>query len=253
MNWTEILAGQLNAATQRLYVALGDNADIVINRINTDEKYVEQIVEHMIASAISLPENSQWTNAHGIMEENFFGVEEAIKYFGVVLSQKQLKTLSEIPFSEEVLQETKETHILIAVCPLSILDIRDKVKQLFYRFEGSWYDNLKFAQEYGETGWKLVRKTPVPDSTSKNREEQEVLLKKEEEIPTAQVMIYTIIGHYLAMNERLFERIYVRTSSLGSDGDRVGVGCFASGGLRVDSYWDSLRHGGLAVSSSRKS
>ena len=46
-------------------------------------------------------------------------------------------------------------------------------------------------------------------------------------------MVYTIIGHYLATGERLFEHIYVRTSSVDSGGRRVGVGRFDSRGLDV--------------------
>jgi len=66
-------------------------------------------------------------------------------------------------------------------------------------------------------------------------------------------MVYTIIGHYLATGERLFdERIYVRTSSVGSGGLRVGVGFFGSGGLVVSLYWGGRRGGGLGVSSARK-
>ena len=189
--------------------------------------------------------------AREIMGKNFFGVEEAIKHFGVNPTRQQLAGLSEIPFSEAVLEQSKGTHILVAVFPLSILEIRGKMNsKLFY--DQSWYNKELFAKERGEAGWQLVRKTPMDDSTSKNWQEQQALIGKDNEVPLAQVMVYTIIGHYLATGKRLFERIYVRTSSVDSDGYRVYVGYFDSHGLNV--YYDS--HGGrfrfLGVSSARK-
>jgi len=199
------------------------------------------------------PTTSQ-KRAREIMGKNFFGVEEAIKHFGVNPSRQQLAALSEIPFSEAVLEQSKDTHVLVAVFPLSILEVRGKVeRKLFYSHEDAWHNKQSFAKERGEVTWQLVRKTPVDNSTSKNWQEQQALLSKEDEVPTAQVMVYTIIGHYLATGERLFERIYVRTSSVDSDGYRVYVGYFDSGGLVVNFDWDDRRGGGpLGVSSARK-
>jgi len=65
-------------------------------------------------------------------------------------------------------------------------------------------------------------------------------------------MVYTIIGHYLTTGERLFEHIYVRTFSVASDGCRVVVGRFDSGGLGVNDYWGGSRYGSLGVSFARK-
>ena len=192
--------------------------------------------------------------AREIMGKNFFGVEEAIKYFDVNPSDEQFTTFLEIPFSETVLQELKDSHVLVAIFPISILEIRAKVeRKLFYRHEDSWYNNQKFAKESDKAEWKLIQKTPVPDSTSKTWQEQQELLNKEEETPTAQSMVYTIIGHYLNTGERLFEKIYVRTSSLASGGSRVNLGYFDSSGLGVNDYWDSNRYSNLAGSSFRKS
>ena len=189
--------------------------------------------------------------AREIMGRNFFGIEEAIKHFGVNPTRQQLAALSEIPFSEAVLEQLKDTHVLVAVFPLSILEIRGKVdSKLFYN--QSWYNKKSFAKERGEAIWQLVRKTQVNNSTSKNWQEQQALLSKDDEVPTAQVMVYTIIGHHLATGERLFEHIYVRTSSVGSDGRRVDVGGFDSEGLVVNYWWGDVRSGDLGVSSARK-
>ncbi len=191
--------------------------------------------------------------AREIMGKNYFGIEEAIKHFGVNPSKQQLAALSEVPFTEATFKECKNTHILIAVFPLSILDIRGKIpsnQRLFYNKD--WYNKESFAKEKDETEWQLVQKTPVDNSTSKTWDEQQTLLAKNEETPTARVMVYTIIGHFLAIGERLFENVYVRCSDVDSRGIRVYVGCFDSLGLLVRSCWDGHRSGGLGVASARK-
>ena len=188
--------------------------------------------------------------AREIMGKNFFGIEEAIKHFGVTPTQEQLAMLAEVPFSEAVLEESKKSHVLVAVFPLSILKIRNQIaSKLFY--DQSWYNNESFAKEC-EVKWQLVRKTPVDNSTSKNWQEQQALIGKNDEVPTAQVMVYTIIGHHLATSERLFEHIYVRTSSVDSGGRRVDVGDFDSRGLGVNDWWAGHRIGSIGVSSARK-
>ncbi|MFA6228179.1 MAG: hypothetical protein WC668_03240 [Patescibacteria group bacterium] len=258
MKWTEILAGELHAAEQRLRVALGDKASEVVEKINSDAAFADSVAAQIImmageADKSSTSLNPQWLRAREIMGTNMFGVEEAMKHFGVNPSKAQLAALAEIPFSEAVLEQCKNTHVLVAVFPLSILDIRSKanVKKLFY--DQSWYNGESFAKSRGKIGWQLVRKTPVSNSTSKNWSEQQALISQDDETPTAQVLAYTIIGHFLATGERLFERIYVRTSSVGSGGSRVPLGDFAAAGLRVYGSWDDHRDGDLAVSSARKS
>jgi len=189
--------------------------------------------------------------AREIMGKNFFGVEEAIKHFGVNPTKQQLDGLAEIPFSEAVLQECKDTHVLVAVFPLSILEIRGKVdSKLFY--DQSWYNREPFAKDRGDASWQLVRKTLVSGLTSKTWDEQQALLAKSEETPTARVMVYTIIGHFLATGERLFERTYVRCSDIVSDGYRVDVGLFSSSGLGIGNYSDDDRDDDLGLAASRK-
>jgi len=254
--WTEISAGELHAAEQRIRVALGDDASEVVSKINNDQSFAETLASYIKGAMIGENRlltslNPQWLRAREIMGKNFFGVEEAIEHFGVNPTRQQLAVLSEVPFSEAVLEETKNTHVLVAVFPLSILEIRGKVDSgLFY--DQSWYNKELFAKEHGEVCWQLVRKTPVDGSISKNWSEQQALITEDDEVPSARVMTYIIIGHYLATGERLFEHVYVRTSSVDSDGSRVSVGSFELTGLDVNDYWDDYRYDGLGVASSRK-
>ena len=130
--------------------------------------------------------------------------------------------------SEKVLQSVKDTHILIALFPLSILDIREMNQQLFGKIEDSLY-KLSCMVDRGkaECEWLLVKKAPVENSMGKTWDEQQLLLEKLEKFNNpsyARVMVYTIIGHFLATNERLFEEIYVRCHSIGLYSEHLIVG-----------------------------
>ena len=228
----------------------GLNEELAQRVIDSKGNDLATKVVRLIQNGGFKPTTSQ-KRAREIMGKNFFGVEEAIRHFGVNPTRQQLAALSKIPFSEAVLEQSKDTHVLVAVFPLSVLEIPGKVdSKLFY--DQWWYNKESFAKERGEVTWQLIRKTPVNNSTSKNWQEQQALLSKDDEVPSAQVMVYTIIGHYLATGERLFEHVYVRTSSVDLGGRRVAVGRFDSEGLDVVSHWDDNRYDYLGVSSARK-
>ena len=196
------------------------------------------------------PTTSQ-QRAREIMGKNFFGVAEAMRDFCLNPSRRQLAVLSEIPYTEAMLEECKDSHVLVAVFPLSILEIRGRFNsKLFY--DQSWYNKESFANNRGEVAWHLIRKEPALNSTSKTWGEQCILLAENEETPQARVMIYTIIGHFLATDQRLFENVYVRCSDVGSGGSRVHVGDFGSGGLLVAYGWDVTRYSVVGLASSRK-
>ncbi len=259
-NWTETSAGTIKGAEQRLWVALGNNAEEVAARINTDPAFVTNIVEHIafqagIQDKRTTSLNSQWLKAREIMGKNFFGIEEAIKHFGVNPSKQQLVTLAEVPFSEKVLKSCKDTHVLVVVFPLSILDIRGIAKKQFDRtlfYSQDWYNKQAFAKDKGEVSWQLVRKEPIANSTSKTWNDQQTLLSKDEETPTARIVVYTMVGYFLITSERMFEKIYVRCVDLDSGGCRVFVGDFDSGGLGVHNYWDVNRDDNVGLSAARK-
>jgi hypothetical protein len=204
-----------------------------------------------VIRGVSEPATTQ-ERAREIMGKNFFGVEEAVKYFGVNPTRQQLAALSEVPFSEGLLQQSKDTHILAAVFPLSILEIRDRVEhKLFYNHEGAWYDEQPFAREREEARWLLVRKIPA-DKIPKSWQEQEALFGDDDEVPTAQAMVYMVIGHFLATGERLVERRYARTSSVDSRGNRVYLSGVGLDGLGISDYWDAVGYDNEDLSSPRK-
>jgi len=189
--------------------------------------------------------------AREIMGKNMFGVEEAIRYFGVHPDVIEMTEVSEIPWSVEVLKKAKNTHLLVAVFPLSILEIKERVDSMLFQ-DQNWYEKWPFAKERGtEASWQLIRKTPVENSASKTFREQLALVGKDK-IPTAREMVYSLVGYALATGEHLFSHVFVRTSSEYSFGNYIVVGHFGYVGLKILSLADYERKRGWGVSSALK-
>jgi hypothetical protein len=65
-------------------------------------------------------------------------------------------------------------------------------------------------------------------------------------------MSWFITTYFEVRGTRLFEGVYVRTSTLDSFGQHVLVGLFDSAGLRVDEDWDGDRNDLIGLSAARK-
>ncbi|MFA6594262.1 MAG: hypothetical protein WCT16_03310 [Candidatus Buchananbacteria bacterium] len=167
-----------------------------------------------------------------IMGKNFFGIKEAVRCLGVHPTREDLANLSKIYYPRDLLEKCKDTHILVATFPLCIADIREatKGKPVFHY---NAYFQSGYSEGAGRVRWILVRKTSVVDSRNKKFKEQETLLGHREYIPTLQVMVYTIIGHFLSTNERLFSNELVRVSTTDAY-YRMHVGYFRSEGLMIN-------------------
>ena len=183
-----------------------------------------------------------------IMDGNYLGIEAAKKHFGVIPTVDQLKALEEVPFSEETLRECCKTHVLVAVFPISILEIRERVPKLFC--EQEWYDDQPFARKTC-IEWCLVRKTEIPNSDNKTWKEQFSLIPSGDKILPAQEIVYAMTLHFLVTTEELFPFIYVRTSSLDSDGNIVALGFF-HGNLVFDNDGFDVHDYSLFISSARQ-
>jgi hypothetical protein len=173
---------------------------------------------------IVFPSISQ-KNARKIMGKNMFGIEEAIKHFRIKPTYEQLEALSTVPFLETTLEQCRDTHVLAAVFPLSILELQKLSPYVIWMFNffDKELDTLTeaFLMERRRVTWQLVHKTEISNSTYKSLREQQALLGKNDEIPSAQVIIYTIVGHYKNTNEQLFKEISIRTSSLSLNSNYV--------------------------------
>lgn len=195
--------------------------------------------------------------AREIMGRNLLTVEDVQRHFRVRFTDEQLAELGEIPWSEDVLQECKDTHILFPGFPLTILEIRKRAAKkgvkLFYSDRDAWYNDQKFARdEKVSLRWHLIRKDIVENSTNRTYDDQLALLGPDEEAAQAAAMVYTIILYFLVTGIRLFEHIYARCQNVTSHGSRVSVGGFDPGGLSVSLDWDGYRRSDIGLPSSRK-
>jgi hypothetical protein len=249
-HWTEIPGGVLNAAQLRFWGSLGSKAGEVALKMRDDPAYVTWLAGLACQNLFELSESQE--RAREIMGRNFFGVEEAIAHFRVNPLKQQLAYLAEVPFAEEVLMSCKDTHVLVAVFPLSLLDIRDVCKDHGLFLIQGFYNMQSFAKEKGEVSWQLIRKTPVDGSTSKTWDVQNNMLGKDEKVPTVREVVYMMIGHYKTANKRLFETGWVWCSDLDSKGDHVYVGCFAAWGLSVGIDGSDHRSYRLGLAAARK-
>lgn len=190
-----------------------------------------------------------------IMGDNFHCIEALERHMAVKLSSKSKKLFLTVPFSAEVLQACRETHVLVACGALSLMDIWQAQTGLFYAKSEPWYGarDEQFARSKVKAGWQLVRKNPVPDSTRRTWNEQNALLGQDEQVPSASVLAQAILIHYQETEERLYETIYVRCSDVNSIGGHVYLGIFDQYGLHVDNDWGSRRFNRVGLSSSRKS
>jgi hypothetical protein len=223
----------------------------VLNHIILLLKRFDYLTEHKEP----MPEEREMTEqyAREIMGRNFLGTKEVEEHFGE-LSPEQEEALSIIPFSQETLEECKDTHILVADIGLSIMDLKklEKCKGLF--FDQDWYEAEDFFKHTDQPSWRLIRKTPVEDSFFKSWKEQQALFNPQtDEIPFARQVIYTTILHFLGTRERLLKTGYVRTSSVVPHDYHVYVGRFNGDGLFVHHWRDHARSGHIGIASARKS
>ena len=196
-----------------------------------------------------------YTQAQVILGVDFITPEEVAKARGLVYTDDQLAELAETVPSLDVLEWCKANgYAVMPASPsaMSLLEVRAVKSNHFYSKSGGWYENENFAREDKTSfGWLAIRKTPVKNSTSKTWGEQNKLLSKLETVPNAAEMSWFITTYYEVRGIRLFENIYVRTSSLDSHGYHVRVGLFDAKGLGVYCWYGDRRYG-LGLASSRK-
>jgi hypothetical protein len=202
--------------------------------------------------------NSRYELEQSILGTDFITPEEVSKARpNIVYTNEQIKALAESLPSEDILKWCKDNDYAVMPAPptaMSTLDVREIKSAHFYSKTGGWYADQNFARrDKTSFGWIAVKKTPVASSTSKNWDEQSKLLSALEKIPNAAEMSWFITTYFEVRGIRLFESIYVRTSSLDSGRDHVRVGGFGSGGLGVYGYSGSgRRRVDLGLSAGRK-
>lgn len=199
-----------------------------------------------------------YTRARTILGKDFISPEDIMKSRkGVVYTDDQLSWFGDTVPSQEVLEWCRDNGHMLTAGPnrsMSLLEIRSLKKDYFYSKEGGWYAEQAFAQnDKVETRWIMLRKEPVPQSTSKTWGKQQTLLNENEVTPNAAEVVWCLTTYKAVRNTYLLPSVDARTSSVDSVGHRVNVGIFDRHGLSVSYWWDGRRHDNLGVSSARKS
>jgi hypothetical protein len=204
-----------------------------------DPDVVVRKLQLIVASAPATAATGSATpeRAAVIMGSAFHGVDALRRHFGVRLSANEAALLATVPFSQQLLAQSRDTHILVAGARVSIMDIRAVVPDAFY-FKKAWYAEESFARRKVKTAWHLIRREPVAGSTSKAWAEQQAVFSDDEDTPRMCEMVLAVILHYLDTGERLFPAVYVRTRDFASDRRQAGLGRFGAGGLRIRSWGD---------------
>ena len=99
----------------------------------------------------------------------------------------------------------------------SISEIKLRVEELLY------YNPLcgdSVLEEQGRRGWYFL-KEPTPRSRTRTWEEQQVLVGKGDEVPSAVDVVYAVLSHFFSTGERLFREVGVRTSSVDIYGHHI--------------------------------
>jgi len=175
--------------------ALGRDTEAVAKRMNTDPIFVKRLAEY---ARRKNKETTSPQQARKIMGKNFFGLEEAKKYFGIDSANDS--NFYEIGWGEKTLRKYSKTHLLIAVHNNSIVDICKKAG----RSELIKSDSALDENAICTAGWYLIRKEPATGSIGRPWAEYESFLSvSDEEIPSAHVLIYGMIGYFLATGQKL--------------------------------------------------
>lgn len=150
---------------------------------------------------------------------------------GVSSTESGKYVIPEITFSEEELQQKKDTHLLILTIPflktsngkISINYLRtlfgfdpDVNEPCFYNQD--WYINEDFARICNlELGWHLLRKGIIEESRGKHSTN---ILK----LPSALLLTYTFFAFWLSSGITLFANDFIWCSDQDSNGDQIYVG-----------------------------
>jgi len=233
------------------------------NKAGLDEDSAQILNEHPGFAAYLLTgicrfstKAPDYTLAQTILGKDFITPEEVSKSRGLTYSEDQLAKFGDTLPSQEVLVWCRDNGYMIVAGPnkpMSLLEVREMKSGYFYSKSGGWYSDQKFARnDKADTRWIVVRKEPVPDSTSKTWSEQQALLSDVEVTPNAVEVVWAITTYKAVRDIYLLPNIYVRTSSVDSDGHRVSVGDFDDKGLLVVIWYDDHRDSDIGVSSARK-
>ncbi|HCU47466.1 TPA: hypothetical protein DIC39_00150 [Patescibacteria group bacterium] len=266
--WT-VPVGKHNTAMGKLFNNLGDQGASIITQLDEDDRFNKATADFMRRRGIE-PSIDQRI-AHAYMGKNYWGPEDWVATHGGIYTKKQLRELAHFPWNEEVLMSTcplcgktvRDCHFAhvgletIQGQPLSIVKFKEFYPETgqpkFYAYANAWYNDNDFAKVTTlSPRWYLTHIEIVPKSENKTTQDQQAMLPAEYELPLA--IEETVKSFHCVRKTGSYPnpKRYARCRDISSDGFRVRVGRFGSGGFRVDPCSDALCYGNLGAGASRK-
>jgi hypothetical protein len=202
--------------------------------------------------------------ARHILGNDFINPWDIVAARGLAYTPNQYSAFAATAPDEDALAWCRDNGMMLVAGPpkaMSLIGVRAVDADFFYskgpeQDDSGWYDdpNERFAKtdKVEALTWIAFRKEPVEDSLNKTWPEQQALVKEPMVIPNAAEATWALTTYKAVRDIYLLDELYVRTSSVDSDGGRVYVGDFDADGLVVDGYWDGFRDSNLGVSASRK-
>lgn len=243
---TNIPHGIVRAAEQRLWSALGNQADEFARRLSTDTEFAERLADFGLRGAY-VPTASQ-EGARKIMGDAMFGIDDALALFDLRPSNRELELLSQVPFSDSLLESCKDSHILIAMLARPIQELARHFREV------TWHNHdmdrpLRFMEPKdfpegvsvevcGLTRWILLRKDPVSSSPLHPYAYQIQLLGEGEGVPRAAEVAFAICAYFRKTGKLLFslsepDSHGVRTSSISTSTGAHAIVDIAPGKHRI--------------------
>ena len=244
-----------------------DAKDRALKEVNPDKDGLQNLIEkggefqaYLIAGVRRFTAKTpDYEIARMILGKDFISPEEITeKRKGIIYTDDQLTEYGKTLPSHEVLEWCRDHNFMLAAGPakpMSLLEVRELQPKHFCSKSGGWYaeDKEKFSRnDKVETRWIMLRKEPIDDSTSKNWGEQQALLSELEIVPNIAELTWGVTTYKAVRGIYLLQNVYVRTSSLGSDGNHVLGGSFDGVGFEVYYNGDSDRYDRIGLAGLRK-
>ncbi len=160
--------------------------------------------------------------AHAIMGANFLGPELGYRYFGT--QHYSTKRLASVPFDEGVLEQSRDTHLLVAGTPVTLCDLLARYPESFMERTKERTQRDPLYRQRVLPRWYLLQREP--DSASLNLSHYECwdYIDAPAELPRACEVIYAVLLKRLHTGEELLSKFSVRCEDNDQCGDTLCIG-----------------------------
>ncbi len=152
------------------------------------------------------------------------------------------------------LEQLSATHVVCAPPPVydhSTMTLKKLFPRDFFSGPECWYAyNAERFSRFDIVGknWLIMKREPLPQSLDKSFMLQQALLSPNEFLLNAAQTLWVLLAfRKFPGNSRLLESKYIRTSSVDSFGDRVGVGGADDSGIGIGTYVDTFGFKSLGI------